>query len=118
MDILRDKVKPLYFNYLVAASGSALTGSIFAMVDAMMIGKYHGPTGNAALAVFNPLWTIIFCLGLIAGIGGSVLFATYRGRGDEKNAQQYFTLSIIYGAVLSVLAALLGKYYWIDNPQG
>lgn len=104
MDILRDKVKPLYFNYLVAASGSALTGSIFAMVDAMMVGKYHGPTGNAALAVFNPLWTIIFCLGLIAGIGGSVLFATYRGRGDEKNAQQYFTLSIIYGAVLSVLA--------------
>lgn len=104
MDILRDKVKPLYFNYLVAASGSALTGSIFAMIDAMMVGKYHGPTGNAALAVFNPLWTIIFCLGLIAGIGGSVLFATCRGKGDEKNAQQYFTLSIIYGIVLSVLA--------------
>ncbi len=104
MDILRDKVKPLYFNYLVAASGSALVGSIFAMVDAMMVGKYHGPTGNAALAVFNPLWTIIFCLGLIAGIGGSILFATYRGKGDEKNAQQYFTLSIIYGIVLSVIA--------------
>lgn len=104
MDILKDKVKPLYFNYLVAASGSAMVGSIFAMVDAMMVGKYHGPTGNAALAVFNPLWTIIFCLGLIAGIGGSVLFANARGSGDEKNAQEYFTLSIIYGIVFSVLA--------------
>ncbi len=106
MDILRDKMKPLYFKYLVAASGSALTGSIFAMIDAMMVGKYHGPTGNAALAVFNPLWTIIFCFGLIAGIGGSVLFATCRGMGDEKNAQQYFTLSVIYGIVLSVLAMI------------
>lgn len=104
MDILKGNVKHLYLNYLVAASGSAMVGSIFAMVDAMMVGKYHGPTGNAALAVFNPLWTIIFCLGLIAGIGGSVLFATYRGKGDEKNAQQYFTLSIIYGIVLSVIA--------------
>ena len=104
MDILKDKVKPLYFNYLAAASGSAMVGSIFAMVDAMMVGKYHGPTGNAALAVFNPLWTIIFCLGLIAGIGGSVLFANARGGGDEKNAQEYFTLSIIYGIVFSVLA--------------
>ncbi len=107
MDILKDKVKPLYFNYLIAASGSAMVGSIFAMVDAMMVGKYHGPTGNAALAVFNPLWTIIFCLGLIAGVGGSVLFATCRGKGDEKNAQQYFTLSIIYGIVLSVIAMIV-----------
>ena len=106
MDILKDKVKPLYFNYLMAASGSALVGCIFGMVDAMMVGKYHGPTGNAALAVFNPLWTIIFCLGLITGIGGSVLFATARGSGDEKNAQEYFTLSMIYGIVFSVLAMI------------
>ncbi len=104
MDILKDKVKSLYFNYLAAALGSALVGCIFGMVDAMMVGKYHGPTGNAALAVFNPLWTIIFCLGLIAGIGGSVLFANARGSGDEKNAQEYFTLSIIYGIIFSVLA--------------
>ena len=111
MDILKDKVKPLYFNYLVAASGSAMVGSIFAMVDAMMVGKYHGPTGNAALAVFNPLWTIIFCLGLIAGIGGSVLFANARGSGDEKNAQEYFTLSIIYGIVFSALAMVgIGRF--------
>ncbi len=106
MDILRDKVKPLYFNYLMAASGSAMVSCIFGMVDAMMVGKYHGPSGNAALAVFNPIWAIVFSLGLVAGIGGSVLFANARGRGDEKNAQQYFTLSVIYGIVLSVLAMI------------
>ena len=107
MNVLKDKVKALYFNYLVAASGSAMVSCIFGMVDAMMVGKYHGPSGNAALAVFNPIWTIIFSLGLVAGIGGSVLFATCRGKGDEKNAQQYFTLSIIYGIVLSVLAMIV-----------
>jgi len=76
------------------------------MIDAMMVGKYHGPSGNAALAVFNPLWSIIYCLGLLAGIGGSVLFATSRGKGDEKNAQQYFTLSVFYGIALSVVAMI------------
>ncbi len=106
MDILKDKVKPLYLNFLMAALGSSMVGCIFGMIDAMMVGKYHGPTGNAALAVFNPIWTIIFCLSMIAGIGGSVLFATCRGKSDEKNAQQYFTLSIIYGIVLSVLAMI------------
>ena len=41
MDILKDRVKPLYFKYLVAASGSAMVASIFGMIDAMMVGKYH-----------------------------------------------------------------------------
>lgn len=106
MDLLKSKIRPMYFRYLVAASGSAMVASIFGMVDAMMVGKYHGPSGNAALAVFNPLWSIIYCLGLLAGIGGSVLFATSRGKGDEKNAQQYFTLSVLYGIALSVIAMI------------
>ena len=104
MDLLKGKIKPMYFKYLASASGSALVASIFGMVDAMMVGKYHGPSGNAALAVFNPLWSIIFSLGLLAGIGGSVLFANKRGGSEEETAQQYFTLSIIYGIVLSALA--------------
>ena len=111
MDILRDRIGPMYYKYLLAASGSALVASVFGLVDAMMVGQYHGPAGNAALAVFNPLWSIIFSLGLLAGIGGSVLFAHSRGSGDEENAQQYFTLSIICGIILSALAMLfIGLY--------
>lgn len=106
MDLLSSKIKPMYFQYLVAASGSALVASVFGMVDAMMVGKYHGPAGNAALAIFNPLWSIIFSLGLLAGIGGSVLFANARGRKDEKSAQAYFTLAIAYGLALSALAVI------------
>ena len=104
MDILKGKIRPLYFRYLAAASGSALIASVFGIVDAMMVGQYHGPSGNAALAVFNPLWSIIYCLGLLAGIGSSVLFATNRGKGKEKEAMEYFTLSIILGGILSAIA--------------
>lgn len=106
MELLTGKVRPLYFKYLAAASGSALVASIFGMVDAMMVGKYHGPIGSAALAVFSPLWSIIFCLGLLAGIGGSVLFANSRGGGNEKESQQYFTLSVLYGVALSAVAMI------------
>jgi len=106
MNILKDKLKPIYFKYLVAASGSSMVASIFGMVDAMMVGKYHGPAGNAALAVFNPVWSITFCFGLLAGIGGSVWFANSRGKGDEETAQQYFTASILYGILLSAVAVI------------
>ena len=111
MDILKDKVKPIYFKYLLAASGSAMVVSVFGMIDAMMVGQYHGPVGTAALAVFSPLWSIIYCLGLLSGIGGSVLFANLRGRGEEGEAQQYFTMAVLYGVVLSAVAMLgVGRY--------
>lgn len=51
MDILKDKIRPMYGKYLVAASGSAMISCVFGMIDAMMVGQYHGPTGNAAMAV-------------------------------------------------------------------
>ena len=106
MNLLNCKIKPTYFKYLAAASGSAVIGAFFGMIDAMVVGKYHGPDGNAALAVFSPLWSIIFCLGFLAGIGGSVLFANHRGKQEEQTAQEYFTLSIIYGIILSAIAML------------
>ena len=111
MDLLKSDIKPMYLRYLAAASGSAVVASVFGVVDAMMVGQYHGPAGNAALAVFNPIWSIVFCLGLLAGIGGSVLFASSRGRGDEQSAQEYFTLSVLWGVLLSAVAvAGIGLY--------
>lgn len=104
MDLLTCKIRPTYFKYLAAASGSAMVSSVFAMVDVMMVGRYHGPVGTAALAIFNPLWTIIYSLGLLSGIGGSVLFASARGSKDEQTAQEYFTLTILYGLILSAIA--------------
>ena len=111
MDLLKSVIKPMYLHYLAAASGSAVVASVFGVVDAMMVGQYHGPAGNAALAVFNPIWSIVFCLGLLAGIGGSVLFASSRGRGDEQSAQEYFTLSVLWGVLISAVAvAGIGLY--------
>lgn len=112
MDLTNGKIKPIYFKYLLAASGSSLVACVFGMVDAMMVGQYHGPEGNAALAVFSPLWSLIYSLGLLAGIGATVLFANSRGQGDEGKAQEYFTLSMIFGGILSVLAVFgVGLFY-------
>ena len=81
MDFLNGKIKTLYFKYLAAAFGSALITSIYSIVDMAMVGQYHGPGGTAALAVVAPIWNIIYSLGLLMGIGGSVLFSTIWGKG-------------------------------------
>ena len=88
MNILTDKIKTVYFKYLVAAFGSTLISSIYGIVDMAMVGQYHGPEGSAAMGVFAPLWNIIYSFGLLAGIGGSVLFSNIRGedKGNEKKS--------------------------------
>ena len=88
MNFLTDKIRPIYFKYLAAAFGSALITSIYGVVDAAMVGQYQGPTGTAALAVVAPVWNIIYSLGLLTGIGGSVLLSTLRDQAPAKKALQ------------------------------
>ena len=108
MDILTGKIRPLYFRYLSAAFCSALISSIYGIVDMAMVGQYQGPDGTAALAVVAPVWNVIYSLGLLMGIGGSVLFSSQQGGGRPSGEEnQYFTASVI-GSVLLALFAWLG----------
>ncbi len=113
MDFLNGKIKPMYFRYLAAAFGSAMITSVYSIVDMAMVGQYQGPAGTAALAVVAPVWNIIYSLGLLMGIGGSVIFSTKRGGSKESEIgenphggveNQYFTAAIIGSVLLSALA--------------
>ncbi len=105
MDLLNGKIKLLYFKYLSAAFGSAMITSVYSIVDTAMAGQYQGPDGTAALAVVAPIWNIIYSLGLLMGIGGSVIFSMKRGNGKNDGSEnQYFTAAVIGAVALSVLA--------------
>ena len=106
MDLLGGKIKSLYFKYLSAAFGSALISCIYGVVDMAMVGQYHGPNGTAALAVVAPVWNVIYSLGLLMGIGGSVIFSTKRGSNVCKDGSemQYFTASVIGSVILAAVS--------------
>ena len=108
MNLLTGKIKPIYFKYLAAAFGSAMITSVYSIVDTAMVGQYQGPEGTAALAVVAPVWNIIYSLGLLMGIGGSVIFSTKRGNGRVDGSEnRYFTASVI-GSLILAAAAWIG----------
>lgn len=78
MEFLTGSVRKIYFRFLAAAFGSAIVTSIYSIVDMAVVGQYQGPSGTAALAVVAPVWNIIYSLGLLMGIGGSVVFSILR----------------------------------------
>ena len=109
MDLLNGRIRPIYFKYLSAAFGSALITSVYSIVDMAMVGQYQGPDGTAALAVVAPIWNIIYSLGLLMGIGGSVIFSTIRGQEGQcgqrdESENEYFTAAVIGSVLLSAAA--------------
>lgn len=106
MDFLCGSIKQIYFKYLAAAFGSAMITSIYSIVDMAMVGQYQGPDGTAALAVAAPVWNIIYSLGLLTGIGGSVVFSIERGSSARHTGSenQYFTVAVIGSVFLAGLA--------------
>lgn len=95
MNLSQTDIKTTYFRYLGAAFGSSLIGAIYSIVDMAMVGQYQGPNGTAALAVVAPVWNIVYSLGLLTGIGGSVLFSTASGQGDIRKKNEYFTTALL-----------------------
>ena len=113
MDFLTSKIRPMYFKYLVAAFGSALISSIYGVVDMAMVGQYQGPDGTAALAVVAPIWNIIYSLGLLMGIGGSVLFSTIRGESEQNRdrSNEYFSAAVIGTAILAAITWIVVIFF-------
>ena len=105
MDLINDKLSKVYLKYLTAAFGSAFMGSVFGLVDMVMVGQYHGPEGSAAMGVIAPVWNIVYSFGLLAGIGGSVLFSVAKGSDGhgESPENAYFTGSVIFGGIIALL---------------
>lgn len=116
MNFLKGDIKPIYKKYLLAAFGSAMITSIYSIVDMAMVGQYQGPDGTAALAVVAPVWNVIYSLGLLMGIGGSVIFSTRRGLGQrgQSDENQYFTASVIGSVALALIAWVLVLF--CDEP--
>ncbi len=108
MKLLDEKIKKVYFKYLLAAFGSAMISCIYGVVDMAVVGQYQGPNGTAALAVVAPIWNIIYSFGLFMGVGGSVIFSIYRGKNSEDVTleKQYFSIAVKGSIILSLFSWL------------
>lgn len=96
-------VKKNYFKYIGSCIGSSIIASVYAFVDCIMVGQYEGPNGTAVLAVIMPIWTLIYAIGWMFGIGGAVLMSHARGDGDKHRGDVVFTVANIVGIVVALI---------------
>lgn len=115
MNLIKDDIKKLYLRFLISSFGSALITSIYGVVDAMVVGQYYGPIGSSSLGVIAPIWNIIYSLGLLVGIGGSILFSVNKNKNEKIDGNTFFTSSIILGIIISIILWIL--LFVIEEPM-
>ena len=103
-ELLTEKTGKLYIRYLIPSMGGALATSVYSFVDTIAVGQSCGPLGAAAIAVINPLFALACFVGLLVGIGSSVLMSKAKGAGERDKSDRIFTSSLILLALLGILA--------------
>ena len=103
VDLLNGKLNKTYFTMLFSAIASTIVTTIYSTVDMICIGHYAGPDGAASVACANPLWALMFAFGIMTGVGGAVMMSNRRGAGNEKAANEYFTVAVVACITLSAI---------------
>ena len=110
VDVLNGKLNKTYFTMLFSAIASTIVTTVYSTVDMICVGHYAGPDGAASIACINPLWALMFAFGVLTGVGGAVMMSNRRGAGNEKAANEYFTVAVIccliFSAVLVTVYAI------------
>lgn len=82
--------------------------SLYTIVDGVFVSNFAGKTALAAVNLIWPFVMILSSFGMMLGTGGSAIVAKILGEGDEERARRYFSLLVLFTAIVGVVVAVLG----------
>lgn len=84
--------------------------SLYILADTFFISRAEGANGITALNLVLPIYSLIFAIGQMIGVGSATRFKIASARKDE-NAGDYFSnavfFALLFGAVFMLLGALV-----------
>lgn len=81
--------------------------SIYGVVDGLFVSNIVGSDAFAAVNLVLPVTMVIGTVGFMFGTGGSAIVSATLGAGDQKLANEYFSLFLYLETILGVIFTLL-----------
>lgn len=88
--------------------------NITSVIDSIIIGNLIGPEALAATVLCVPIMTIITCIEMILGFGGSTVATIAKAEHKFLKTKQVFTTSILALLIVGILMAILGTVFLGD----
>lgn len=96
------------FRFTMPAILMLIFTSVYSVVDGFFVSNFTGKTPFAAVNFIMPLLMILGCAGFMFGTGGGALIAKTMGVGDNKKANELFSLVVYAAALCGVILAVFG----------
>ena len=104
---LQGAVVPTFFKYLGLDVLGLIAMTSAMLVDGLFIGNYVGVTALAAVNLIIPISTLLFGVGMMLSIGGSVRAGKYLGEDDKPAASAIFSKTLVFMALYGAVAIAL-----------
>ena len=82
--------------------------SIYIVVDGFFVSNCTNKTAFAAVNFIMPVLMILGCFGFMFGTGASALIGKTMGEGDDKKANEIFSMVVVASLILSAVLTALG----------
>lgn len=111
INLLESDVKKIFFHYLIPSIGGMIGLSLYIFFDTMFVGQGVGSEGLAALSIAIPMYNVYNAIGLLLGVGGATVLSIYIGEGNNRKANEAFTLSVLFNIFLGIILTIIQVIY-------
>ena len=109
--ILSGPIVRNFFALFIPSIIGLLAFSSASLIDGIYIGNFVGATALAAINLLIPFITIVFGIGYMLAVVGSVRGGKYIGQGRFNRASSVFSKVLIICISLSLITVCLGLYF-------
>lgn len=99
-------VKKIFFKYVLQNILGMIGISFYILADTYFISKAVGAKGITALNLVLPVYSVIFAIGAMIGVGSAIRFSITRNRSEKQDG--YFFNAIFFAAVIGFIFILTG----------
>ncbi len=105
---LDSAVIPTFFRYLIPSIVGLIAMTSASIVDGIFIGNFVGVEALAAINLIMPILSLLFGVGLMLSIGGSVRAGKYLGEKNDAAASAIFSKTLVAVVAYAILVIALG----------
>lgn len=99
---LTGRILPTFFYYAFTSTIGLIALTTANLVDGVFVGRYLGGHALAAITLLLPIFTLLFAVALMFAIGGSVAAGKWMGAGDEEQASNVFSQTLMATMVVAL----------------
>ncbi len=115
IDFASDSIPVLFRKIFLPTLAGMVCMSVMTTIDGVFVGHGVGSDALAAVNIFAPFWMIMTGIGMLFGIGCSVVSSVHLSQGNEKAARINMTQTLLFGILLTVAITILVQLFSVQS---